>query len=40
MNMRVAQAELREPPKVRPYGLALEAVAFVAVSYFLVGFII
>ena len=35
MNMRVARQELREPPKIRPLALVLEALLFVGMSFML-----
>jgi len=39
MNLRAAQNELGEPPKVGLPLLALEAVSVFAISYMLVGLI-
>ncbi len=39
MNLRNAQIELEEPPRVRPSALLLEAVGLLVFSYFLVGWL-
>jgi hypothetical protein len=35
MDMRVARQELREPPRIRPLALVLEALLFVGMSFML-----